>query len=217
MKRGASGGMEGRRDHTGSIFLSRKGKQLHLPRKAAKTCDGHWGPPPAWPVSRLSHLIVAAASSCKLPSVFKSQLKCHCFLKPWLPPPRHSTRVYLGHPCLLCHHQTSRPSVPPTWNVRPAPSPVLFLLTIQISAATAPPQRGPTSPVASSQPVSPYPCTFFLSPSSIYLFKCCLPASPLHLTLSQRPMRAEAVSSSFTTALLAQHPARVGCSDLFFQ
>lgn len=44
----------------------------------------------------------------------------------------------------------------------PAPSPVSFLLIIQISAAAAPPQRGPTHPVASSQPVSPYPCT--LSP-----------------------------------------------------
>lgn len=164
MKRGASEGMEGRRDHTRSIFLSHKGKQLHLRRKVAKTCDGHWGPPPAWPVSQLSHLMAAAASSCRLPSVFKSQLKCHRFLKPWLLPPRHSTRVYLGHPCLLCHHQTSRPSVPSTWNARPAPSPVSFLLIIQISAATAPPQRGPTSPVASSQPVSPYPCTFFCPP-----------------------------------------------------
>lgn len=37
MKREAGRGMEGRRDHTRSICLPRKGKQLHLPRKAAPT------------------------------------------------------------------------------------------------------------------------------------------------------------------------------------
>ena len=210
MKRGASEGMEGRRDHTRSIFLSHKGKQLHLRRKVAKTCDGHWGPPPAWPVSQLSHLMAAAASSCKLPSVFKSQLKCHRFLKPWLIPPRHSTRVYLGHPCLqaLCPFYLECSSCPITCLVPPYHSD----LSCNSTSSERTHQSSRLLPAR-----LPLPLHLFLSPSSIHLFKCCLPASPLHLTLSQRPMRAEAVSSSFTTALLAQHPARVGCSDLFFQ
>ena len=209
--------MEGRQGHTRSVFLSRKGKQLHLPRKAAKTCDGPWGPPSAWPVSRLSHLMVATASSCELPSVFKGQFKCHCFLKPWLPPLRHSTRVYWATPACSATTKPPRPlSLLPGMLVLPhhlSRSSLSFSSQLQQHLLRE-------DPPVQSPPPSPSPLTlhlFFCPLQHIPLFQCGLPASPLHLTLSQRPMRAEAVSFSFTTALLARHLARVGCSDLFFQ
>lgn len=164
MKRGAGGGMEGRQGHTRSVFLSRKGKQLHLPRKAAKTCDGPWGPPPAWPVSRLSHLMVTTASSCELPSVFKGQFKCHCFLKPWLPPLRHSTRVYWATPACSATTKPPRPlSLLPGMLVLPhhlSRSSLSFSSQLQqhLLREDPPVQSPPPSP----SPLTPAP--FFLSP-----------------------------------------------------
>ena len=176
-------------------------------------------PPPAWPVSQLSYLAEAAASTCEVPSVFRDQLKCHCFLKPWLSPLRHGSGVSPAHPCPFCNHQASVPSVPSAWNALPA------LVTClvpphhsDLSCSSTSSERPHPVPSPPPTPVSSYPCTFFFPPQHITLLQCGLPAYLLHLTLSHSSTQAGAVCALFTTALLApaRHLACLGCSDLFF-
>lgn len=122
----------------------------------------HWGtstytacPPTVIPLWR-------SPPPAKSHPAFQDQLKCHRPPGPWLSPlTQYQCRP--EPPRLLCNHQASLPSSHTLHRMLfQSPSPVWFLVIIQVSASIASPQRGPTLPPSPPPtPFHPYPCTCF--------------------------------------------------------